>query len=132
MGIDRIGPGGPPVPIPEAGATPQTTPASTGAPFRVAQPAETAASEAAGTSAAGAAQVGPSPLERLQAGAIDLERYADLKVDEATAHLSSLSPSQLASIRTNLREKLTTDPTLVDLVRSATGGALSADVPSDD
>jgi hypothetical protein len=129
MGVDRIGQGGPAVPFPETGATPQST--SVGAAFRVTQPTETAAGEGVAASA-GTSQVGHSPLERLQAGEIDLERYADLKVDEATAHLSGLSPSQLASIRTNLREKLTTDPALVDLVRSATGGALSADVPSDD
>jgi hypothetical protein len=132
MGIDRIGPGGQPVPIPETGGAPQV--ASTGAPFRV-EPARGASVDGAATATVAPAQVASvtrTPLQRLQAGEIDLGGYVDLKVDEATAHLSGLPPGQLASIRSELRDRMTNDPALVDLLRSAAGGALPAGSASND
>jgi hypothetical protein len=42
-------------------------------------------------------------------------------VEEATAHLGGLPAVELEGIRKALRERLTTDPALVDLVRGATG-----------
>jgi hypothetical protein len=57
----------------------------------------------------------------LRTGGVGLDRYLDLKVDEATAHLGPLPPSQLEMIRSALRERIASDPTLVDLVRAATG-----------
>lgn len=62
-----------------------------------------------------------SPLARLRAGEIDVERYLDLKVDEATKPLEGLPPQDLADIKNMLRDQLATDPGLVDLVKAATG-----------
>ncbi len=62
-----------------------------------------------------------TPLERLRAGEIDCDRYLDLKVDDATAHLQGLGPEELETVRTVLRGQLERDPVLVDLVRQATG-----------
>jgi hypothetical protein len=65
---------------------------------------------------------GLGPLERLRSGEISLSQYLDIKVEEATAHLDRrLTSEQLSFIRESLREQLSTDPVLVDLVRSATG-----------
>ncbi|AKU95908.1 hypothetical protein AKJ09_02572 [Labilithrix luteola] len=64
---------------------------------------------------------GASPLERLRAGEIDVHGYIDLKVDQATAGLSGLSPSELAHIKNTLRDQMASDPGLADLVRAATG-----------
>jgi hypothetical protein len=70
----------------------------------------------------GAANVdATSPHSRLRAGEIDVNQYVDLKVDEATQHLSAMPPSDLADIKALLREKLVSDPGLVDLVRHSTG-----------
>jgi hypothetical protein len=70
----------------------------------------------------GAADVdATSPLARLRTGEIDVNQYVDLKVDEATQHLSAMPPSDLADIKALLREKLVSDPSLADLVRHSTG-----------
>lgn len=116
MGIDRIGKGG---------ATPQATDASgvdkatkTGAvdkPFSVERTDR--AKEAAPVDATQAS----SPLGQLKAGAIDMDRYLDLKVDEATKSLDGMPASALSEIKKSLRESLASDPMLVDMVRSATG-----------
>jgi hypothetical protein len=66
---------------------------------------------------------GAGPLEQLHSGAIDLDRYLDIKVDEATSHLSGMAPARLEAVRAALRDRLLLDPTLVDLVRKAAGGA---------
>ena len=68
---------------------------------------------------------GSSHLEALRAGTIDLDRYLDIKVDEATAHLEGLGSDDLEAIRSALRDKLTTDPDLIDLVSRATGSVPS-------
>jgi hypothetical protein len=69
-----------------------------------------------------------SPLDQLKAGAIDLDRYLDIKVQEATTSIADLAPAQVDRVRTALRERLSSDPTLVDLVRKATG-ALEVPAP---
>jgi hypothetical protein len=66
-------------------------------------------------------------LERLRAGEVDFGGYVDLKVHEATAHLSALPPVELERIRNALRDRLASDPTLVDLLHSATGETLPPD-----
>jgi hypothetical protein len=112
MGVDRIGQGGPPAPVPETGGASRATPA--GSAFQV-QPsaAAPAASPAASPSSA---------LERFRAGEVDVGGYVDLKVDEATSHLSaSLPASQLEAIRSALRERISSDPSLVELLEKATG-----------
>src|SRR5579863_5920373 len=62
-----------------------------------------------------------SALEQLRAGAIDLNRYLDIKVQEATGSMADLAPAQVDRVRSALRDRLSSDPTLVDLVRKATG-----------
>jgi hypothetical protein len=80
---------------------------------------------------AGAANVdATSPLSRLRAGEIDVNQYVDLKVDEATQHLSAMAPSDLADIKALLREKLVSDPGLVDLVRHSSGQTPSMPTPT--
>jgi hypothetical protein len=69
-----------------------------------------------------ATQAAQAPLDRLRAGEISLSQYLDIKVSEATAHLDQrLSVEQLDFIRNSLREQLTSDPLLVDLVKASTG-----------
>jgi len=67
--------------------------------------------------------ISSAPLEQLKAGKIDVERYLDMKVDEATSHLDGMAPSQLEAVRSMLRQRMATDPELVDLVKQATGHA---------
>ncbi len=120
MGIDGIGSKGP---LPPGAPAPATGPArasEAGRPFEAQRSAP--ASAAAATGAA---------LDRLKAGELDVGAYVDAKVDEATAHLSALPPARLAEIRAALRERVASDPTLVDLVRTATGATPPA-VPHDD
>ena len=116
MGIDRIGKSGAPAPLPEAGG-----PARSGAPGAVFD-----APKVGGTSPAAAGQIEAAgapagPLDRLRAGEVDLDRYVNLKVDEATAHLKALPPAQLDAIRGALRERLAGDPSLLELIHTATG-----------
>ncbi len=130
MGIDRIGKGGS---APPPGATPGASGAQkTGRPFEAEKPGAKPAAEHA-SSAAQAGQVhaaGASPLEQLKAGKIDMDGYLDQKVQEATVHLRGVTPAQLDDIRTLLRDRMATDPTLADLVKQATGEAPR--IPDDD
>ena len=72
----------------------------------------------------GASGVDPSsPLGRLRAGDIDVNGYVDLKVDEATRHLGAMPASDLADLKSLLREKLVSDPGFADLVQQSTGHA---------
>ena len=118
--VDGIGKGGPPRGV---GGTPPTTgptkPAETGKTFEVQKNREATAIEAPANVNA------PGAPEQLKAGKIDFNQYVDLKVDEATSHLEGLSPAQLDSIRSMLRDRMATDPELVDLVKQATGQAPS-------
>jgi hypothetical protein len=125
MGIDRIGRTPPPAPDPEAGGASRPGPtASNDSTFRV--PGTQASgtlpsSDGRGvdpTRAAGAPSTAP---ERLRSGDVDLQGYVDLKVDEATSHLSALPPAELASIRSALRDRMAADPSLVELLQTATG-----------
>jgi len=113
MGIDRIGKSGGAIPPPAtSGAGSGSRPEEVGRPFKVSKPDATAP-----TTRVEAA----TPLERLRLGQIDLQGYLDAKVDEATSHMTGLTAAELSSIRGALRERLGTDPTLVELVRQATG-----------
>jgi len=113
MGIDGIGKkGGPSGVAPPSNDA--TKPIGDGVRFDPTQ--------AAATSSTGSAQ-GIAPLERLRAGEIDLPRYLDLKVEEATAHLKGLPADDLTLIRDVLREQLASDPGLVALVKQATRDA---------
>jgi hypothetical protein len=77
------------------------------------------------------APVAPSILDQVRSGQIDVARYLDLKVEEATAHLRALPPDQLASIRSTLRDRLASDPALAGLVEVAVD-AKSRPLPPDD
>jgi uncharacterized protein (DUF2342 family) len=118
MGIDSIGKKGPPAPPP-----PTTGKGVEGA-SRASRPFEapaTATSGAEGAAKAGSVEAPRTALERLRAGEIDVNGYVDIKVHEATTHLSALPPAELEQIRSSLRDRMAGDPTLVDLVRTATG-----------
>ena len=110
MSIDRIGKGGPPVsPVGPSDAPSTTGVGSTGGEFKVTKSGQTEA-------------VATGPLDRLRSGEISMSQYLDIKVDQATSHLEGrLSPDQLSLVRTNLRDQLSNDPALVDLVQAATG-----------
>lgn len=72
-----------------------------------------------------------SPLARLRAGEIDVNQYVDLKVDEATRHLGAMPATDLADIRSLLREKLVSDPGFADLVQQSTGHGPPSPVPEE-
>jgi hypothetical protein len=112
MGIDGIGKKAPPVPAP-GGTTGAGRASETGGTFEVPK-----AATAAQTQPVEAAR---SPLDRLRTGEIDITGYVDAKVHEATAHLGPLPAAHLEAIRSALRDRMASDPLLVDLVRTATG-----------
>jgi hypothetical protein len=115
MAIDGIGRKGPVVaPDPAAGAGGAS---GTASPTREFDPGR-AERPAASSSVEGAA---PTALERLRSGVITLAEYLELKVEQATAHLTMLPPAELESVRSALRDRLAADPSLGDLVRAATG-----------
>jgi hypothetical protein len=61
-----------------------------------------------------------TPFEHFQAGNVDVNGYIDMKVQEATSHLQTLSSRQLESVRSILRDHVSNNPVLSDLVGSAT------------
>jgi hypothetical protein len=118
MGIDRTGKKGPPAPPPPKEAGGPTRTSETGRTFEVSKPPPQA------QGAAPAEAIGPrTALDRLRAGEIDANGYLDQKVDEATAHLGKLPPAELDAVRSALRDRLSSDPALADLFRTATGQA---------
>ncbi len=126
MGIDGIGKGGPPPAVTPAGEdgrapAPEATRAFevSGTRARAPEPGDAAPAE---SSAAAAHVQGPasSALGALRSGTVDLNGYLDRKVDEATAHLGQMPAADLARVRAALRERLATDPTLVDLAHRKT------------
>jgi hypothetical protein len=68
-------------------------------------------------------------LSSLQRGELSLDQYLDGRVSDATSHLvGKLSPDQLEFVKQSLREQLSTDPVLVELVRRATGSAPASEL----
>jgi hypothetical protein len=122
MGIDSIGKKGPPAPPEAGGTTGATRPVEARRAFSV--------GGAAPAASAGPVEAPRPALERLRAGEIDVNGYVDMKVDEATAHLAALPPAELERVKSALRDRMATDPALLDLVRTATGAAPS--LPSDE
>ncbi len=136
MSIDRIGKSGLP---PAAPAATAPVPLPSSAPFSVggvsppgAPPGQagpvSGASGTSGAAAPGVAAAGPTEagaLAQLRSGAIDLGQYLDAKVDEATAHLSLLPRAELDAVRSALRERLASDPTLLELTRVVSAAAPS-------
>jgi hypothetical protein len=116
MAIDGIGRKGPPLPTPPgSGATPGAEPATRA--FEVGRAGAAAPANPVGATA-------PTALEQLRAGTITPHEYVELKVQQATSHLTMLSPAELESIRSALRERIAGDPSLSDLVHAATGSTL--------
>jgi hypothetical protein len=61
-------------------------------------------------------------LRRLAGGEIGIEEYLDARADGAVEHLRKLLPdAKLKLVRETIREQLTTDPVVIELVRRATG-----------
>lgn len=121
MAIDRISKG---AALPQAPETPGTAaPAKTGAAFNVDRPDPAVSTHASSTERAAKVDhaSGASPLERFRAGEVDVHGYMDLEVDKATSNLHGLPSSELAEIKSVLRDQLKSDPGLADLVRAATG-----------
>ena len=119
--VDGIGKGGPPRGVGQTGPTTgPARPAETGKTFEVEKPGAT--HQAQGVQATA---IEMTPLEQLKTGKIDFNQYVDLKVNEATSHLQGLSPAHLDTVRSMLRDRMATDPELVDLVKQATGQAPS-------
>jgi hypothetical protein len=114
MGIDGIGKKGPPVAPPQE-IRGSARPSEAGRIFEVGKPAEPE------ISAAAVAAPRATPLDRLRSGEIDVGTYVDLKVEEATSHLTGIAPADLTAIRDALRDRVASDPMLVDLVRTAAG-----------
>ncbi|MFO0658543.1 MAG: transglutaminase domain-containing protein [Polyangiaceae bacterium] len=112
MSIDRIGktPGAPPpryVPGEWGNGPSSSTPVSS-------------VSGSSGVSTTASAEM--SPADRVRSGQLSVDAYINLRVDEATKHLASrLGPGDLARVKSMLREQLSTDPALVELVQRATG-----------
>ncbi|HVH48129.1 MAG TPA: hypothetical protein VM925_37605 [Labilithrix sp.] len=117
MGIDGIGKGGPPKAPETSGSGPLEKTGSVEKTFSVDRPDAT--TRAQGPQALDAT----SPLARLRAGEIGADAYLDLKAEDATKGLEGLSPAELDDIKKVLRDQMTTDPELVDLVRMITGQA---------
>ena len=122
MGIDSIGKKGPPVPPPAVDGKGAARPTEATRPFEV--------NKGQPTAHAAPVEAPRTALDRLRAGEIDVKGYVDIKVEEATAHLHALPPADLEHVRASLRDRLATDPGLVDLVRTATGAV--PPLPSDE
>ncbi|GAC1527637.1 MAG: hypothetical protein NVS3B10_25300 [Polyangiales bacterium] len=61
-----------------------------------------------------------TPLDRLRSGEIDVQRYAELRVHEATAHLEGvLPPGDLDKLRDDLHDLIEHDPDVAALVQAA-------------
>jgi hypothetical protein len=109
MGIDRIGKGSGGIPVGDIQPSAAGEAAKPAAEFKV--------------NRGGPVEAAPeTSLDRLRAGEISVSEYLEIQVQQATAHLDGrLSTEQLSFIRGSLREQLSTDPVLVDLVKSTTG-----------
>jgi hypothetical protein len=123
MAIDNIGKkGAPGAPLPSgSGVEGPSRGASVGRPFEVPGNASVGTTGTQNAAPADAVQPPRTALERLRAGEIDVNGYVDLKVNEATTHLGALPAPELERVRLALRDRMAGDPTLVDLVRTATG-----------
>jgi hypothetical protein len=123
LGIDRIGKG---ASAPPEGVTPKEG-ASKGSAVGAAAPFEVSRKEMAPATPVQGVTASPA-LEGLKSGALDAKGYLDAKVDEATSHLTHLSPAQLDTVKSIVRAELSRDPNLAGLFQHATGSA----VPTED
>jgi hypothetical protein len=112
MSIDGIGKKGGTVPL-----APPTTSPTTGAKgeFTLRETEAVGKTESTGAAA------------EVRAGRMSMDAYLDVRVNEATAHLTELAPSDLKMVKEVLKDQLKNDPALADLVKSATGALPDAD-----
>jgi hypothetical protein len=114
MGVDGRGKGGGPTrpgPVGDAGAPEAAAPGSVDETFSVDAPDTAAATS-------------PGALEQLQRGDITVDQYLDARVRSAVEHLEGrLGAEELDFVKQSLREQMSADPVLVELVRRVTGGA---------
>ncbi len=127
MGIDGIGRGG--------GIPPG--PGSPGGPGGAGGPGGPDGPGRSGPAGAAGKEFSPNPVDaaegvsgaersealgKLEKGELSLDEYLDGQVQEATQHLEGrISPEQLEAIRQTLRDEMSSDPVLVELVQRATG-----------
>lgn len=68
---------------------------------------------------------GPSEsesLQKLKRGEMSLDSYLDERAEEALAHVKGRIPNEtLENLRFVLRERLRSDPVLIEMVRRTTG-----------
>jgi hypothetical protein len=123
MGVGRIvNPSTPAIPSTAEASAAESVPATLEqAPFAAAISRAEPAQATATSAPTRAESVGP--LDQLRSGAITLDQYVDLKVQEAIRPIGPSSAAHVESIREALRERLSTDPTLVQLLRTAGSGA---------
>lgn len=77
---------------------------------------------AAGAAKSTTGTTGSAALHQLEHGEINVEQYLDTRVAEAVRHLEGRVPaSQVDFVKKALREELSSDPVLVELVRRTTG-----------
>jgi hypothetical protein len=78
--------------------------------------------QGAGAAEGVAGSSGSPALQQLERGEINVEQYLDTRVADAVRHLEGRFPaSQIDFVRKALREELSSDPVLVELVRRTTG-----------
>jgi hypothetical protein len=112
MGIDGIGKGGGKPPVSGVDRPGSAEVGGVSGPTTEFKVSRTNAAEA----------ISGGSLDQVRSGAISVSQYLDNKVSEATSHLTDrLSSEQLAFVRQSLREQLSSDPALIDLVKAATG-----------
>ena len=112
MGIDGIGRPGPGVGAPGGVGGPGGPKRIGGEAFRI--DAESTVERAGGSDA----------LERVHRGELSVDQYLDGRVEEAVQHLVGKLPAeQLDFVRETLREALSTDPMLVELVKRTVSSA---------
>ena len=112
MGIDRIGRAGSGAPVTPAVSTP-------------AEPSGAVTESFASVAKRAVGEASPASLiDQLKSGQIDMNRFLDLRVEQATAHLQGVVDSErLDFIRRSLRIQIESDPALIELVKAATGSA---------
>lgn len=69
-----------------------------------------------------------SLADRVRRGEIDMATYVELRVEQATQHLTNKLPeATLLQVRELLKSQLANDPALQELVKAATGQAAPAE-----